>query len=243
MTSLTVYDNIYSFNHHGHLKQYSMLCFWLKTLSLTSVEVPSSHCNNRNKLTKNIKPSTVKWQLKTQLKEEIFTSIHQCFKLDDGSWVQPNCVTAAIQSGPHLAIFQMACATKSRSRKVKALAVLQQEHRAVVHPTLQPEAPVFAIRVCALLAVLAQRLCGRFWMCSRATGAGRGPFPTTHVAAIKRRKGPGSKVLLLLPALSEIPQSRCFSNWTHFQSWKEEETEVKRILPEALRHVLFSSGK
>lgn len=87
MTSLTVYDNIYSFNHHGHLKQYSMLCFWLKTLSLTSVEVPSSHCNNRNKLTKNIKPSTVKWQLKTQLKEEIFTSIHQCFKLDDRGFV------------------------------------------------------------------------------------------------------------------------------------------------------------
>lgn len=86
-------------------------------------------------------------------------------------------------------------------------------------PTLQPGAPLFAIRVCLLLAVLTQWL--RFWMCSRAGGAGRGLFPTTHVAAIKRRKGPCFKGPLLLPTLSEIPQSRCYSNWTHFQRLKE----------------------
>lgn len=91
-------------------------------------------------------------------------------------------------------------------------------------PALQPGAPLFAIRVCLLLAVLAQWLCGRFWTFSRASGAGRGLFPTTHVAAIKRRKGPCSRGPLLLPALPEIPQSRCYSNWTHFQCLKEGKT-------------------
>lgn len=86
-------------------------------------------------------------------------------------------------------------------------------------PTLQPGAPLFAIRVCLLLAVLTQWL--PFWTCSRASGAGRGLFTTTHVAAIKRRKGPCFRGPLLLPTLSEIPQSRCYSNWTHFQRLKE----------------------
>lgn len=81
-------------------------------------------------------------------------------------------------------------------------------------------------------------LCGRFWMCSKASGAGKGFFPTTHVAAIKRRKGPCSRGPLLLPALSEIPQSRCYSNWTHFQSWKEGR-KGGGILPAAPLHSLF----
>lgn len=103
---------------------------------------------------------------------------------------------------------------------------------------LQPGAPLFAIRVCLLLAVLVQWLCGRFWTCSKASGAGKGLFPTTHVAAIKRRKGPCSRGPLLLPALSEIPQSRCYSNWTHFQSWKEGR-KGGGILPAAPLHPLF----
>lgn len=92
--------------------------------------------------------------------------------------------------------------------------------------SLQPGAPLFAIRACSLLAVLAQWLCGQFWTHSRTSGAGRGLVPTAHVPAIKRRKGPCSRGPLFLPALSEIPRSRCYSNWTHFQrvrvDWKEE---------------------
>lgn len=127
---------------------------------------------------------------------------------------------------PHLAIFAWPVTTLSQSWNVKALAVLQREHRVLAHPpALQPGAPLFAIRVCLLLAVLAHWLCGRFWTYSRASGAGRGLFPTTHVAAIKRRKGPCSRGPLLLPALSEIPQSRCYSNWTHFQPLKERRKE------------------
>lgn len=58
---------------------------------------------------------------------------------------------------PHLAIFAWPVTTLSQSWNVKALAVLQQEHRALAHPhALQPGAPLFAIRVCLLLAVLAQ---------------------------------------------------------------------------------------
>lgn len=91
--------------------------------------------------------------------------------------------------------------------------------------SVQPGAPLFAIRVCFLLAVLTQWLCGQFWICSRASCAGRGLFLTTHVAAIKRRKGPCSRGPLLLRALLEIPRSRCFSNWTHFQCLKEERKE------------------
>lgn len=103
----------------------------------------------------------------------------------------------------------MACNHFEPVLECEALAVLQQEHRALAYPpTLQPGAPLFAIRVCLLLAVLAQWLCGQVWKCSRASGAGRGLFPTTHVAAIKRRKGPCSRGPLLLPALLEIPRSR-----------------------------------
>ncbi len=140
---------------------------------------------------------------------------------------------------PHLAISAWPVTTLSQSWNVKALAVLQREHRVLAHPpTLQPGAPLFAIRECLLLAVLAQWLCGRFWTHSRASGAGRGLFPTTHVAAIKRRKGPCSRGPLLLPALSEIPQSRCYSNWTHFQCLKEGR-KGGGILPVATLHPLF----
>lgn len=79
---------------------------------------------------------------------------------------------------------------------------------------LQPEAPLFAIRVFLVLAELAQSLCGWFWKRSRATVAGRGLFPTTHVAAIKRRKGPCSREQCY--CLLEILQSRCHSVWIHF---------------------------
>lgn len=135
----------------------------------------------------------------------------------------------------------MACNHFEPVLECEALAVLQQEHRALAYPptpTLQPGAPLFAIRVCLLLAVLAQWLCGRFWKCSSASGAGRGLFPTTHVAAIKRRKGPCSRGPLLLPALLEIPQSRCYSNWTHFQLLKEGRKEGG-TLPAATLHPIF----
>lgn len=85
--------------------------------------------------------------------------------------------------------------------------------------------------------MLAQWLCGRFWTRSRASGAGRGLFPTTHVAAIKRRKGPCSRGPLLLPVLSKIPPSRCYSNWTHFQHLKER--REGGILQAAPLHPLF----
>lgn len=83
-------------------------------------------------------------------------------------------------------------------------------------PLLKPGAPLSAIRVCLQLAVAGQWLCMRFWQGSRSIVADRGLFPTTHVAAIKSMKGPWSREPLFLRGLSEIPQSRCYSNWTHF---------------------------
>lgn len=150
-----------------------------------------------------------------------------------------------IRSGqcPRLAISTWPVTTLSRSRNVKALGVvLQREHG--VRPPQHPPAALSSQRlhslqleyVCCWL-LLIRRLRGRFWTCSRASGAGKGLFPTTHVAAIKRRKGPCSRGPLLLPALSEIPLSRCYSNWTRFQSLEEGRNEG--ILPAAQLHPLF----
>lgn len=86
-----------------------------------------------------------------------------------------------------------------------------------------------------LLAALAHWLCGQFWKRSRATVAGRGLFPTTHVGAIKRRKGPCSRQPLSMPALLKIPWSRCYSNWIHLQLLKERMKEAG-ILPAATLH-------
>lgn len=92
---------------------------------------------------------------------------------------------------------------------------------------LQQGAPLFAIRVFLVSAVLAQWLCGWFWKCSRATVTGRGLFPTTHVAAIKRRKRPCSREQCHW--LLEIPWSRCHSVWIRFhlaekkRSWEGKE--------------------
>lgn len=149
------------------------------------------------------------------------------------------CCIRSVQC-PHFSFFAWLITTLSQSWNVKAWAVLQQEHRALAYPpTLQPGAPLFAIRVCLLLAVLSQWLCGRCWKCSRVSGAGRGLFPTTHVAAIKRRKGPCSRGPLLLSALLEIPWSRCYSNWTHFQPWRRE--GEKEGFSQHLHYIPFSN--
>lgn len=59
---------------------------------------------------------------------------------------------------PHLAIFARPVSTLIQSWNVKAPAVLQREQGPppAPLPTVQPGAPLFAIRVCLLLAVLTQ---------------------------------------------------------------------------------------
>lgn len=86
----------------------------------------------------------------------------------DGSWVQPKYVTCVLF--PHLAFFEWPVTTLSYCWNVKALALLKREHRILAtNPyLLQPGAPLFAIRVCLLLAVHARWLCGRIWMSSRS---------------------------------------------------------------------------
>lgn len=48
-----------------------------------------------------------------------------------------------------------------------------------------------------------------------------GYFPPHMWLQLRKRKGPRSRGPLWLPALFEIPPSRCYSNWTHFQLLKE----------------------
>lgn len=54
-----------------------------------------------------------------------------------------------------------------------------------------------------------------------------GLFPTTHVAAIKRRKGPCSREQCYF--LLEIPWSRCHSVRIHLHLIKERKTEVGNL--------------
>lgn len=156
----------------------------------------------------------------------------------DGSWVQPKYVTCVLF--PHLAFFEWPVTTLSYCWNVKALALLKREHRILAtNPyLLQPGAPLFAIRVCLLLAVHARWLCGRIWMSSRSIVVQAGGSFPQHVAAIKKRKEPCSKGPLSLPVLSKIPQSRCCSNWTNFRHLRELSKEGG-IFPAAMLRTFF----
>lgn len=105
---------------------------------------------------------------------------------------------------------------------------------------LQPGALLFAIRVVLVLAVLAQWLCGWCWKCSRAAVAGRGLFLTTHVAAIKSRKGPCSREQCY--RLLEIPWRRWNSVWIHFHLAEQKRRQGEKEVwcpPTETRHKWF----
>lgn len=77
--------------------------------------------------------------------------------------------------------------------------------------------------------------CFWYWLCSLSDCVGDsasvpgllllagGLFPTTHVAAIKRRKGPCSREQCY--CLLEIPRSRCHSLWIHFHHGEQRKKE------------------
>lgn len=136
-----------------------------------------------------------------------------------------------MRTHPHLVLFYFVC---NHSELVLKCVSTSCPSRTNTVPwwILQPGASLFAIRVLLVLAVLAQWPCGWFWKCSRTTVAGRGLFPTTHVAAIKRRKGPCSTELCY--CLLEIPWSRCHSVWIHFhlaveKKWEGKEVDVSHL--------------
>lgn len=143
---------------------------------------------------------------------------------------QPECVAPTVSNVLVWPLFTWPALTLSHSWNVEHYPSFRTEHRALASapPSLKPGgAPLFAIRVCLLLvvpfsffssSVTVWAILEAFQCWWRKQGAISSPHMWLQ---LRKRKGPQSRGPLWLAALFEIPPSRCYTNWTHFQLLKE----------------------
>lgn len=184
--------------------------------------------------------TALRWgQMLTGVFSPTLWSIHPTFQIEmdillpaishenEPSFSARMCCTHSVQCSS-LATFHMACTDFEPVLECGAPSVLQNRTQGAgisPSPSQAGGAPLFAIRVCLLLVVPFFFSSVTVWAILEAFQCWwrkQGAISPPHMwLQLRKRKGPQSRGPLWLAALFEIPPSRCYTNWTHFQLLKE----------------------